>query len=178
MTPASDKSDRLDETAGPPLELERFDLDKFGAALRAHRDASRLSLRRAAEAANVSFSTFARVEAGSQPDLASFTALCAWMGVPPSTFFVPVAERARESIDDIIGHLRQDPNLSPEASASIGSLLKEMYAKLATRVEPDRLVACHLRAASTLRPGVPDRLSTLLVDMHHALEAKVAAGEL
>lgn len=164
--------------AGLPVEVERFDLEKFGAALRAHRDTSRLSLRRAAEVANVSFSTLARVESGSQPDLASFTALCTWMGVPPSMFFIPVAARSRESIDEIIGHLRQDPNLSPEASASIGGLLREMYAKLATRVEPARLVACHLRAASTLRPGVPDRLSAILVDMHSAIEAKVAAGEL
>ncbi|MHB1008435.1 MAG: helix-turn-helix domain-containing protein [Propionibacteriaceae bacterium] len=178
MTPASHSSGRSDGSSDLPLELERFDLEKFGAALRAHRDSRRLSLRRAAEAANVSFSTLARVEAGSQPDLASFTALCAWMGAPPSQFFVPVAERARESIDDIVGHLRQDPNLSAEASASIGILLREMYAKLAIRVEPGRLVACHLRAASVLRPGVPDRLSSLLVDMHRSLEAKVAAGEL
>ena len=177
MNPATDQSDPVDETAGPPLELERFDLEKFGATLRSHRRASLLSLRRAAEAANVSFSTLARVESGSQPDLASFTALCAWMGVPPSEFFVPVAERSRESIDDIIGHLRQDPNLSTQASTSIGNLLREMYAKLATQREPDRLVACHLRAASTLRPGVPDRLSTLLLDMHRALEEKVAAEE-
>lgn len=168
----------LDEV-GPPQEVERFDVAQLGVLLREHRASLSLSLRRAAEEANVSFSTFTRVEAGSQPDLASFTALCAWMGVPPSQFFVPVAIRETEPLEDVIFHLRNDPRLTPEASASISSILKDLYSKLANRIEPQQpLVACHLRAASTLRPGVSERLSSMLSDMHSQLVAKVADGEL
>lgn len=168
----------LEEERGVPQELERFDVAQLGAMLKEHRQTRGLSLRRAAEAANVSFSTFTRVENGAQPDLASFTSLCAWLEIPPSKFFVPVAEREHAPIEDAIFHLTNDPRLSPEASASISEILRQMYSNLARQVEPKRLVACHLRAASTLRPGVSERLSGILSDMHDALATKVAAGDL
>lgn len=168
-----------DDNQGPPLEVERFDVAKLGSVLKEHRLTLGLSLRRAAEAAHVSFSTFARVETGSQPDLASFTALCAWMGLAPSRFFVPVAERIVDPIDEVVFHLTNDPRLSPSASATMSSLLRDMYESLAKTAEPrGPLVACHLRAASTLRPGVSDRLSSLLLDMHKSLEAKIVDGNL
>lgn len=168
-----------EEDAGPPIEVERFDVIKLGSVLKEHRLSLGLSLRRAAEAAHVSFSTFTRVESGSQPDLASFTALCAWMGLPPSRFFVPVAERIVAPIDEVVFHLTNDPRLSASASEKMSSLIRDMYESLAKSVEPKgHVVACHLRAASTLRPGVPDRLSSLLLDMHRSLEAKVADGKL
>lgn len=170
------QSARPSNEEGPPQAVERLDVTQLGLMLREHR--GDLSLRKAAEAAGVSFSTFTRVESGSQPDLSSFTALCAWMGVPPSRFFVPTAERESEPLDDVIFHLRNDPRLDPEASASIASILRQMYSNLAKQQEPQQLVACHLRTASTLRPGVPDRLSSLLLEMHGQLTAKVADGTL
>jgi hypothetical protein len=41
-----------------------------------------------------------RVEADAQPDLASFTLLCAWLGVSPGQFFAPVVQRQVAPIDE------------------------------------------------------------------------------
>lgn len=150
---------------------------QLGALVRQHRGGQ--SLRQAAAEAGVSFSTLSRVEGGAQPDLASFTAICAWIGVPPSHFFSPVAERTETRLDEAIAHLRADPRLNPDAASSIASVIRQMYNALADEVQPSRpIIACHLRAVAIMRPGVPDRLGTLLIDMHGKLQKLVEAGEL
>lgn len=156
---------------------ERLDVAQFGEVIRSHR--GRRSMRQAAAEAGVSLSTISRVEAGSVPDLASFTALCAWAGVPPSRFFTPIAERQDTHIEVAIAHLKADPRLAPEHAGSIASVIRQMYDALATAPEPHKtLVACHLRAAAALRPGVPARLAAILVDLHDALEDRIADGTL
>lgn len=174
MTP-SPEVEPVDDV-GRAQEIERLDIARLGAMLRERR--GNLSLRKAAEAANVSFSTFSRVEAGSQPDLTSFTLLCAWLGVPPSEFFTPVNTREVNPIDEAISHLVGDPRLNQEAVSKISTMLKDMYEFLATSEQPEPLVACHLRAASVMRPGVSARLSSLLSDMHTALASQVADDRL
>jgi transcriptional regulator with XRE-family HTH domain len=138
----------------------------------------KLSLRQAAAEAGVSFSTFTRIEAGAQPDLTSFTLLCAWLGISPGQFFTPVSERQVAPIDEVIAHLSADPRLEPEAASKIADVLRNMYDVLAKAPTQRQVVACHLRAASVLRPGVPHRLNVLLGEMHQKLAARVAAGEL
>ena len=136
-------------------------------------------MRQAASEAGVSLSTMSRVEAGSLPDLASFTALCAWAGVSPSQFFTPIAERQDTPVEVAIAHLSADPRLTPEHASSIASVIRQMYDALAAAAPPAQsLVACHLRAASALRPGVPDRLGSILVDLHQALEDRIQSGQL
>ena len=153
---------------------ERLDVSQLGQVVRAHR--GKRSMRQAAAEAGVSLSTMSRVESGSLPDLASFTALCAWAGVSPSRFFTPIAERQDTHIEVAIAHLSADPRLSPEQASSIASVIRQMYDALAAKAEPAApLAACHLRAAATLRPGVPDRLGEIIVDLHQALERRVAA---
>jgi transcriptional regulator with XRE-family HTH domain len=160
-----------------PREIERLDVSQLGRLVREHR--GNQSLRQAAADAGVSFSTMSRVEAGSQPDLASFTALCAWLGRPPSTFFTPVTARASDTIDDVLHHLHADPRLSPDAASAISNVLKEMYGNLAKAAAPGRpLIACHLRAAPVMRPGVPARLGALLEDLSAGLERLVEQGDL
>jgi len=156
--------------------VERLNLAQLGALLRERRGT--LSLRQAAAEAGVSFSTFTRVEAGAQPDLTSFTLLCAWLGVSPGEFFTPVAERQVAPIDEAIAHLAADPRLAPDAATRIADVLRNMYDVLAKAPAQQQVVACHLRAASMLRPGVPQRLNSLLGEMHDQLAARVAAGEL
>jgi transcriptional regulator with XRE-family HTH domain len=157
--------------------VERFDVNELGRLLKERR--ATLSLRQAAEKAGVSFSTFSRVEAGAQPDLTTFTSLCAWLGVPASRFFTPVVEREISPLDQAITHLRTDPRLSDEAAAKISSVLRDLYGVLAQEATPQRpIVACHLRAADMLRPGVPQRLAGVLTDIHDALQRRVEAGEL
>lgn len=170
MTPVDD--DR--EPGG--RDVERLDVSQLGRLVRERRGAQ--SLRQAAADAGVSFSTMSRVEAGAQPDLASFTRLSAWLGMPPSRFFTPVTARPEEPLEQAIAHLNADPRLTSDAAAAISSVLKEMYATLA-KANPlaKPVIACHLRAASVMRPGVPERLGALLDDMHTALVERVAREE-
>lgn len=166
MTGTSDKS----------LDVERLDLTQLGAMLRERR--GKLSLRQAAAEAGVSFSTFTRIEAGAQPDLTSFTLLCGWLGISPGQFFTPVTERQLAPIDEAIAHLSADPRLEADAASKIADVLRNMYEVLAKAPAQKQVVACHLRAASVLRPGVPNRLSSMLREMHQKLAALVAAGDL
>ena len=157
-------------------EIERLDLARLGTMLRERRGS--LSLRQAAAEASVSFSTFSRVESGSQPDLTSFMLLCAWLGVPPSDFFAPIAPREQTSVDAAISHLSSDPRLAPDAAGKIAEMLLTMYDSHAQNVVGPTMVACHLRAASVLRPGVPERLNTMLSTMNSELERLVDSGRL
>lgn len=156
---------------------EPIDVVGFAAAVRERRTSQGLSQRQAAAEAGVSFSTWSRVEAGSQPDLASFGLLCAWLRVPAATFFTPITTRETPGVEQAISHLQADPHLPPGAARAISAVLREMYETLAVQVSPRTdIVACHLRAASTLRPGVPERLAGILRDIHDGLERQVEAG--
>ena len=158
---------------------ETMNLNAFAAAVRDRRQASTLSQRQAAAEAGVSFSTFSRVEAGNQPDLASFALLCAWLHVPAATFFTSLAQRETSPLDAAITHLKADPRLPQDAAQQISGVLRDLYNSLATHAAPRQdLVACHLRAATAMRPGVPERLAQALQDMHHELRRQVEAGEL
>jgi transcriptional regulator with XRE-family HTH domain len=157
-------------------EPEQLDVSQLGAMLRERR--GKLSLRQAAQEAGVSFSTFSRVEAGSHPDLTSFTLFCGWLGVAPAHFFAPSARREIEPVEEAIAHLSSDPRLEPEAAQKIADVLRGMYSALARARVDAPVLACHLRAASVMRPGVPERLNSLLAQMHSSLERKVAAREL
>ena len=167
-----------DNLTGSPAAsgVEQIDLAQLGALLRERRGT--LSLRRAAAEAGVSFSTFTRVEAGAQPDLTSFTLLCGWLGVSPAQFFMRVAERQVAPIDEVIAHLSADPRLEADAASKIASVLRNMYDVLAKAPTQRPVVACHLRAAAALSPGVPHRLHSILGAMHDRLAERVAAGEL
>lgn len=160
-----------------PTEVESLDTSALAELVRERRGTQ--SLRQTAEEVGVSFSTLTRVEGGAQPDLTSFTKICAWLGVAPSRFFTPVAERDVNPLEQAITHLHQDPRLTPKAANSMADMLKQMYDVLAQSTPPSKtLVACHLRAASAMRPGVPHRLSTLLTEMHAGLERLAETGEL
>lgn len=166
----------MNSTQDRSARAEFLDLAQFGAMLKERRGP--LSLRQAASEVGVSFSTFTRVENGGQPDLTSFTLLCAWLGVSPGQFFMPVTERQVTPIENVIAHLAGDPRLEAAAAAKIADVLRGMYDALATAPSSPPVVACHLRAASVLRPGVPARLHSLLNEMHEQLAERVADGRL
>jgi hypothetical protein len=100
------------------------------------------------------------------------------MRIPPTHFFPPSAPREIEPIEEAIAHLSSDPRLEPEAAQKIADVLRGMYSALARERVEAPVVACHLRAASVMRPGVPERLNSLLTKMHSSLEEKAAAHEL
>lgn len=140
--------------------------------LRGKREEEKLSIRGAAQAARVSFSTISRIEAGSQPDLANFLNICAWLGVDPSRFTGKGMVRREAALENAIQHFSADPRLTAEASEKITRMVRDMYEALA---KPDTtpVVAAHLRAAPVLRPGIPKRLASLVQDMHQQLERGV-----
>jgi transcriptional regulator with XRE-family HTH domain len=162
-----------------PVETERLDLSALAHMLRERR--GELSLRAAANDAGVSFSTFTRVEDGSQPDLATFMQLSAWLGVAPSSFFrTSNPERERTPLEHAVAHLQADPALKPEAAAQITTLMTQMYTMLAQEgaTQNELLVACHLRSRTALRPGVAPRLGSLLKDIQTELARRLATGDL
>lgn len=159
------------------LETQSLDISQLASMLRERR--GDLSIRQAAQLAEVSFSTFARVEGGAQPDLATFSQLCAWLGVSPGYFFAPVASRYESPLEEAVAHLQADPRLTPEARSKLSTVMKDLYGALAKREVPlGATVACHLRATNVMRPGVPDRLASLLKGMHDEIASQVAAGKL
>jgi transcriptional regulator with XRE-family HTH domain len=158
-------------------EVGQLDTTALAQQLRDRRGAH-LSVRRAADDAGVSFMTFSRVEAGSQPDLATFLKLCAWLRVAPETFFIRGVRRDTNTVEAVTRHLVTDPALDREAAQRIAGVVRDLYTALAHKAAAPPVVACHLRAATLLRPGVPDRMGHLLGDMHARLEQLVTSGEL
>jgi transcriptional regulator with XRE-family HTH domain len=156
-----------------PGQEDRLDISHLGRILRERRGS--LSIRRAAAEAGVSFSTLSRVEAGAQPDLATFSRLCGWLGVAPGRFFSPLAERELSPLEQAIAHLQTDPRLTEEAAARISSVLRSLYDALAASATPGPTVVRHLRAASVMRPGVAPRLAAMLRDMHEELAKEAEA---
>ncbi len=160
---------RSEPSEVPPPDL---DVSELGRLVRQKRTDEQLSLRQAAALARVSFSTLSRVEDGGHPDLSTFMSLCAWLGVEPARFFAPFSLRAQSAVDQAIEHLVTDPALTPEAADRIASVVRDLYRALAhpTATPLTAPLTLHLRAASVMRPGVPERLASLLTDMREALE--------
>jgi transcriptional regulator with XRE-family HTH domain len=144
-----------------------IDIKTLGLLVRAERERrGRLSLRAAADQAEVPFNTLARVEKGDLPDLANFRRIVAWLGVPPERFFQPPQIRTENTPDIIALHLSRDPNLTDAAANRIAGLVRELYANLAAT---DRGVRVHLRAAATFTPAASQKLGELLAKMQDKL---------
>jgi transcriptional regulator with XRE-family HTH domain len=159
----------------PPRPPAGIEVGELGRLIAEKREEAKLSIREAAAEANVSFSTLSRVEAGAQPDLTTFLNLCAWLGVDPATFLRPSQVRQADALEAVTQHLVTDPSLSREAAERIVTVVQEMYrafASSAARAPERSPLTLHLRAASIMRPGVPDRLAGILEDMRSALEAR------
>lgn len=160
--------DRPSAGVGPKASDAPLELAELARLVREHRGT--MSVRQAAQDAGVSFSTLGRVEAGMQPDLATFLRLCAWLGVEPERLIRPTARRRASAVDHVAKHLLADPNLSSEAANRIVGVVRDMYRALAAPQPVGDPIAVHLRAATVMRPGVPERLGDLLRDMRSALE--------
>jgi transcriptional regulator with XRE-family HTH domain len=146
---------------------ETLDLSNLARMLKERRGS--LSLRQAAAEAGVSFSTFTRVEAGSQPDIVSFTKLCAWLGVSPSEFFTSITVRQMSRVEDIVHQVRTDPTLSKGSAEHIANMIRQLYSVLSKPRELKQDNLRVIRAASMLRPGTPARFRALIVDLEAAL---------
>jgi transcriptional regulator with XRE-family HTH domain len=153
---------------------EPIDIEMLGRLVKAERERrGRLSLRAAAEQAEVPFNTLARVEKGDLPDLANFRRIVHWLGLPPERFFQPSRIRT-ENTPEIIAHqLAHDPNLTDAAAEKIAGLVRELYTNLAA---VDHDVRVHLRAAATFNPEASRKLAGLLEQMQRKLTNTPPAG--
>lgn len=148
---------------------EPIDIETLGRLVKAERERrGRLSLRAAADQAEVPFNTLARVEKGDLPDLANFRRIVHWLGLPPERFFEPPQIRTENTPDIIAHHLARDPNLTPAAAEKIAGLVRDLYTNLA---DNDDRVRVHLRAAQTFHPAASRKLATLLATMRDRLIA-------
>jgi transcriptional regulator with XRE-family HTH domain len=146
-----------------------IDIELLGRLVHAERlKRGRLSLRAAAEQAEVPFNTLARVERGHLPDLANFRRIVDWLGLPPERFFQPPRVRTENTPELIAHHLSRDPNLTDAAAERIAGLVRELYASFAGA---DRRMRVHLRASVTFKPEAARKLSSLLEQMQQKLEA-------
>lgn len=174
LSTAVSRGDILDTTNVPDRAMEvevsePIDIELLGRLVNAERlKRGRLSLRAAAEQAEVPFNTLARVEKGDLPDLANFRRIVHWLGLSPERFFQPPRVRTENTPDLIAHHLARDPHLTDAAAERIAGLVRELYSSLAGG---DRQIRVHLRAAATFRPEASRKLSTLLEQMQRRLEA-------
>jgi transcriptional regulator with XRE-family HTH domain len=153
---------------------EPIDIKALGLLVREERERrGRLSLRAAAEQADVPFNTLARVEKGYLPDLANFRRIVDWLGIPPERFFQPAQIRTENTPDIIAYHLARDRNLTDTAAEKIAGLVRELYASLAG---VDRGMRVHLRASATFTPEAARKLGGLLEQMQHKLISEPPSG--
>jgi transcriptional regulator with XRE-family HTH domain len=164
--PEARRRPSADQAAAASTYVRELDLESFALRLKERRGESGLSIRQAAASAEVSFMTLSRVESGAQPDLTTFLRLCAWLRVAPETFFASGARREASTVEVVT------------AAAKIASMVRDLYSALASEPIARPTVACHLRAASLLRPGVSERLGSLLTDMQERLVELDASGVL
>lgn len=133
-----------------------------------------MSLRAAAEQADVPFNTFSRVEKGLLPDLANYHRLTVWLGLDPGKFFPePTRRREQDTTETIRGHLHSDPHLSEDAAEQIAALVANLYQNLAAPIAD---IEVHLRAPTTFAPEAARRLSDILDQMQDRLLADPALG--
>lgn len=140
-----------------------LDPAELGVRVREKRLDEGLSLRRAADEVQISFTTLSRVEAGHVPDLTTYRKLVRWLGIAEPA----AAPEQGSTVQVIAGHLQRDLALSDEDAERISRVVGELYQALARRREPARV---HLRAASTMRPEVARMLGALINDMSERLE--------
>lgn len=109
-----------------------FDFLGYYRAVDGVRLGRRLNWKQVSEATGVGQSTLARMAKGKRPDADSLAALSAWSGLNPAEFVSQIhhAPKGHDTLAMIYGCLRNDPNLSPEATAALDEVIKATYERL------------------------------------------------
>lgn len=114
-----------------------FDHDAFMKAVERQRQRLGLSWRELARQLGLSASTFTRLARGSQPDLATFLTLLAWLDVPAETFIDSPAQPS-DTLAVVTRSLRADPALEPTAAAALEDLIRVAYLQLSNTPQRPR----------------------------------------
>jgi transcriptional regulator with XRE-family HTH domain len=80
-------------------------------------------VRAAALDANVSASTFSRVENGHLPDLETFAKLCRWINRDPKDFLGLAETGAQPQRRAAVGHFKKKKTVSLETAEALGKLI-------------------------------------------------------
>jgi transcriptional regulator with XRE-family HTH domain len=118
--------------------MQKADLARIGALVKAKRRKTGLGLRASAAQCGVSPSTLSRLERGdssSLPDADTLTKLAAWLG---TTVAALLSEKSKPLVDPKLTtpevvevHLRADKRLSPETAGALGRAFRLLYDQLA-----------------------------------------------
>jgi len=110
--------------------MARLTLEQLGPLLQKKR--GNRGLRQVAAEINISAATLSRVEAGKQPDLDSFTKICAWLGVDPGEILgfknqaTPVTSPTTDHTV-MLAHFKAGKTMSPKTAQYLGSLILAIH---------------------------------------------------
>ncbi|WP_414552847.1 helix-turn-helix domain-containing protein [Anabaena sp. CCY 0017] len=110
--------------------MARLTLEQLGPLIKKQRGSR--GLRQVAAEMNISAATLSRVEAGKQPDLESFTKICAWLGVDPGEILgykehgeTETASKPNQTV--MLAHFKAGKTMSPKTSQHLGALILAIH---------------------------------------------------
>lgn len=110
-----------------------FDVKSFYAAIDGQRQSKRFTWKQVAEQSGISASTLTRMAQGRRPDVDSLAALLAWSGLKAELFVQGGKDPTElEPLAQMTAYVRVDPNLTPEAAATLEVIIKASYERLRT----------------------------------------------
>ena len=117
--------------------MARLTLEQLGPLVQQRR--GKRGLRQVAAEIGISAATLSRVEAGKQPDLGSFTKICAWLDVDPGEILgykgstkVGVAPQNDHVV--MLAHFKAGKTMSSKTAQHLGTLILAIH-QAAAKVE-------------------------------------------
>jgi transcriptional regulator with XRE-family HTH domain len=109
----------------------RLDVQALYAALDTQRQTREMSWRQVAKEAGVSPSTLTRMTQEKRPDVDSFAALVAWLGVPADRFLGQSApKQTADTLTEISVLLRAKRELSEDSAKHLEQIIRSTYVTL------------------------------------------------
>nr|WP_294522507.1 helix-turn-helix transcriptional regulator [uncultured Rhodopila sp.] len=109
--------------------MARLTLEQLGPLIQKQRGGR--GLRQVAAEMNISAATLSRVEAGKQPDLDSFTKICAWLDVDPGEVlgFKSQGKPGAAATDHtvMLAHFNAGKTMSPKTARHLGALILAIH---------------------------------------------------
>lgn len=109
--------------------MARLTLEQLGPLIKKRRGSR--GLRQVAAEMTISAATLSRVEAGKQPDLESFTKICAWLGINPGEFLGYKEHEEKETASSkpnqnqtvMLAHFKAGKTMSSKTAQHLGALI-------------------------------------------------------
>jgi transcriptional regulator with XRE-family HTH domain len=110
-------------------------MEELGVRLREKRQLLGIGIREAAAQAGISQATLSRIEVGKMPDLDTFTKLCKWLEVDPSTILgakktASVSVGFSDATGQVFAHLRAKRTMNPDTTLHLARLIEAAQKEL------------------------------------------------